>query len=75
MSGHILKCQLKPVNTQDYAVSFTAPEIGRLQAIFPQGVCDWTKPGIGQSEAKGESWFTFSAAGEGISRQALVPRQ
>lgn len=75
VSGHILKCQLKPVNLQDYAVSFTTVEIVQLQAIFPQGVCDWTKPGVGQSEAKGESWFTYAAAGAGVSRQALVPRQ
>ena len=74
LSGHVMKCQLKPVTSQDYAVTFTGPEIGRLQSIFPQGVCDWTKPGVGQSEAKGESWFTFTAPGVGVSRQALVPR-
>jgi hypothetical protein len=49
LAGNILKCQLKPVVATDYAVSFTAAELSRLNAIFPDGVCDWTKPGVGQT--------------------------
>lgn len=44
-----LKCQLKPVSAADYGVSFSAGELTRLQAIFPLGVCDWTKPGVNQT--------------------------
>ena len=32
----------------DYQVPFSAAQQTRLQQIFPQGVCDWTKPGVGQ---------------------------
>jgi hypothetical protein len=46
LSGNILKCQLKPVDPTDYAVTFTPAEMARLQAIFPEGVCDWSKRGV-----------------------------
>ena len=42
----VLKCQLKPVTLADYTVSFTAAESARLQGIFPNGVCDWSKRGV-----------------------------
>ncbi len=46
---NILKCQLKPLSFGDYSgIVFTAGQQSRLQAVFPGGVCDWTKPGVGQ---------------------------
>ena len=30
----------------------------RLQAIFPDGVCDWSQPGVSQSGLRG-TWLTF----------------
>src|SRR5262249_60398206 len=44
----ILKCQLKKIDMTDYKVTFTAAQQGRLAQIFPNGVCDWSKPGVGQ---------------------------
>lgn len=49
VSVNKLKCQLKPVTTADYAVTFTADEMTRLKSIFPSGVCDWSKPGVNQT--------------------------
>jgi hypothetical protein len=46
LSGSILKCQLKPIDPADYAPSFSATDMARLHAIFPNGVCDWSKPGV-----------------------------
>lgn len=43
-----LKCELKPVSSGDYKVAFNAAQLARLQAIFPGGVCDWSKPGVNQ---------------------------
>ncbi|MFN3440250.1 MAG: DUF6351 family protein [Acidovorax sp.] len=43
-----LKCALKPVSAASYSVAFSPSELARLQAIFPSGVCDWSKPGINQ---------------------------
>ena len=48
VANDVLKCQLKPINTGDYAVPFTPTELAQLAAIFPQGVCDFSKPGLGQ---------------------------
>ena len=48
----ILKCQLKPLDPAEYAPAvLSATQITRLQAVFPDGVCDWSKPGVGQQEA------------------------
>ena len=57
-SEDILKCQLKPVAASDYKVTFTAAELARLNAIFPTGVCDWSKPGVNQSLPDG-AWTTY----------------
>ena len=56
----VLKCQLKPFNPGDYpGVVFTAAQLQRLQAVFQAGVCDWSKPGVGQQAA--QSPLTFKA--------------
>ena len=49
----VLKCQLKPITPSDYKVPMTAGELARLAAIFPNGVCDWSKPGANQVGLKG----------------------
>ena len=48
LAANILKCQLRPVDAHDYAVPLATAELARLQAIFPTGVCDWSKPGVNQ---------------------------
>jgi hypothetical protein len=60
LAENILKCQLKPLDPADYApVSFSAAQLARLLATFPDGVCDWSKPGVGQQDAI--SPLTFAA--------------
>jgi len=54
----IAKCQLKPLNPVDYQVFFTPTQWSRLTAAFPDGVCDWTKPGVGQEPLAG-TWLSF----------------
>jgi uncharacterized tannase-like protein DUF6351 len=52
LTENILKCQLKPLNTADYLPAVLSPDqLARLNAVFPGGVCDWSKPGVGQEEA------------------------
>ena len=68
-SEDVLKCQLKPLDAADYgAVTFSAAQWGRLQAVFSTGVCDWSKPGVGQQLAV--SPLTFQA---GPGGQPLPP--
>ena len=62
---NVLKCQLKPLLVTDYTgVSFTAAQQTRLNAVFAGGVCDWSKPGVGQQDPI--SPLTFSAGPGGV---------
>jgi hypothetical protein len=56
--GDIIKCALKPVAMSDYQVTFTSEQQARLKSIFPTGVCDWSKRGVGQQPVGGV-WQNF----------------
>lgn len=58
MANDIAKCALKPLDRSDYNVTFTPDEWVRLEAVFPDGVCDWTQPGIGQVPS--ENWLRYT---------------
>jgi hypothetical protein len=54
----IVKCQLKPLDRAAYGgVTFTDDQWAQLQKAFPDGVCDWSKPGVGQQENL--AWLTY----------------
>ena len=64
-------CLLQPLDRDSYVyvvagqetpvpVPFTDDEWARLEAVFPDGVCDWTKPGLGQGTA--ETWLGYGNA-------------
>ncbi len=68
----ILKCQLKPLDfaSDDYLasdsserVTFTSDHQARLLAVFADGVCDWSKPGVAQQANPG--WMSFTDGPEG----------
>jgi len=59
LGGDILKCRLRPIRFEDYAATFTPAEKARLKAIFPQGVCDYTLPGVKQRPVDG-TWLDFT---------------
>jgi hypothetical protein len=44
----IIKCKLKPIDMADYKVPFNPAQRSRLEATFPSGVCDWSKPSMYQ---------------------------
>jgi hypothetical protein len=56
----VLKCQLKPLRRDDYPVTFSDAEWQRLQQAFPDGVCDYSKPGVAQRGAV--PWMTYQKA-------------
>jgi hypothetical protein len=58
LANDVAKCRLKPVGWRDYRVRFTAAEQDRLRRIFPEGVCDYSKPGIEQVPLRG-TWLSF----------------
>lgn len=50
MSDDVLKCQLKPLDPADYAGGLSAEQLGELASVFPDGVCDYSLPGVGEVE-------------------------
>jgi hypothetical protein len=55
------KCQLKPLNHADYpGITFTQAQWTELQKTFPTGVCDYSKPGVGQQPTI--PWLTYQNA-------------
>ena len=67
-TGDTFKCQLKPLDRSEYtqAIAFTDAEWTALQAAFPDGVCDWSKPGVEQQPTI--PWQTYA---EGPGGKAL----
>src|SRR4051812_42108152 len=56
------KCQLKPLSRDDdYGpIPLTDAQFATLQQIFPNGVCDFTKPAVDQQGAV--PWLTYQRA-------------
>ena len=58
LANDILKCALKPVDPKDYQQALTGDELMRLKAIFPEGVCDYSRPGVKQGALE-ETWLRY----------------
>lgn len=54
----VLKCQKTPVAASVFARAVTDEQVDRLRQVFPDGVCDWSKPSIGNVALEG-TWLTF----------------
>jgi hypothetical protein len=48
LTGEILKCELKAIDARDYKQPLAGDQLARLRAVFPNGVCDYSRPGVGQ---------------------------
>jgi len=64
LAADILKCQLRRLERRDYPVSMTDEEFKRLKALFPEGVCDFTRRGVGQTTMV--PWASFGPAPENL---------
>ncbi len=54
----IIQCRLKPVDAEDYLpTKMSDADLATLRTIFPDGVCDWTRPGVGQQPSV--PWMTY----------------
>lgn len=58
ISEDVLKCALRPIARSEYPSNATVEQLSRLKQIFPQGVCDYSQPGIGQSLTAG-TWQQY----------------
>jgi hypothetical protein len=54
----VLKCQTKAVDASAFTRAVTEQQLDQLRQVFPDGVCDWTRPGVGQVPLSG-TWLTF----------------
>lgn len=69
LAENVLKCQLKPLNTAEYLpATFTAQQLVRLYNTFPDGVCDWNKPGVGQQPPHSPLTFAAGPGGRPLPR-------
>jgi hypothetical protein len=67
LAEDVLKCSLKPLDVADYAPAvLSAAQVARLRAVFPDGVCDWSKPGVGQ-QPTGNAPFSFVGGPGGVA--------
>jgi hypothetical protein len=57
LAEDVMKCQLKPLRRDDYPVTFTDAQWAKLESAFPDGVCDFSKPGVDQRGAV--PWLTY----------------
>jgi hypothetical protein len=62
LTDDVFKCQLKPIDAKDYKTAPSADQMAQLQKIFPAGVCDYSKPGVGQG-AKLVTWAMYKGDG------------
>ena len=53
------KCQLKPLNRNDNygVIAFSDAQWAQMQALYPDGVCDYSQPGVGSQ--KTVPWLTY----------------
>ncbi|MGC2523703.1 MAG: DUF6351 family protein, partial [Stellaceae bacterium] len=58
LENNVLKCRLMPIDRHSYKLAFTASEAAQLKSIFPQGVCDYSEPGVEQQPTDG-TWQFF----------------
>jgi hypothetical protein len=54
----------------DYKIAPTTERLAQLRQVFPEGVCDYAKPGVEQVRLAG-TWVSFKGNGEFT---ALEPR-
>ncbi|MEZ7124804.1 DUF6351 family protein [Nonomuraea sp. AD125B] len=58
VTADIVTCRLTKLKRDGYGVQWTDQQWERLRTIFPQGVCDYSKPGVSQQRTK-NTWQRF----------------
>ena len=56
-----LKCELKPVDRADYKTPLTDAQLASLREVFPGGVCDYNRPGVGKRAP--QTWLSYPRGG------------
>lgn len=78
LASDVLQCALRPLRRSQFSVSFSTSEWSTLRRTFPEGVCDWSVPGVGQRPTT--SWLSYQHGPGGVAlgpaprSQAIGPR-
>ncbi|KAJ5809531.1 uncharacterized protein N7503_001749 [Penicillium pulvis] len=66
----VAKPQLKPINLEDYpGVNFSDKQFQQLKRIFPNGVADWEKPGVGETQSI--PWLSYESGPGGLPMMSV----
>jgi hypothetical protein len=60
LTNDVVKCALKPVDPSDYKQQMSDDQLQQIRSVFPTGVCDFSKPGIGQQVTKA-TWQRYDS--------------
>jgi hypothetical protein len=69
-SNDVIDCALSPLDRHAYSVTFTDGQWARMEAAFPDGVCDWSEAGTGY-QSPPDTWLSFP--GNGVHPVPLGP--
>jgi len=64
----VFKCPLKGVDSADYSLPLSAAQLATVSSVFPNGVCDFTKPGVGKVPLV-DIWLSYPVPGTFSSTQ------
>ena len=67
LTNDIVSCHLKPLDPADYEVQFSGEEWVVLDAVFPEGVCDWTQGDLYGQGYQG-TWLSFGPSEVNLAR-------
>ena len=59
LDGLAGKCALTEIDPGSYSADLTPAQEARLEAVFPDGVCDYGEPGVGIAELSG-TWLDYT---------------
>ena len=65
LTNDVFKCRLKPVSRFAYGQALSEAQFARLRTIFPEGVCDYSRSGIGQGPVK-DTWLAYPQPGQSV---------
>lgn len=72
VTNDYLKCQLKPAHRANYP-PMTGAQFAQLKAIFPAGVCDYSRPPAGQVPLRG-TWLSYPDPGHSVALNLNEPQ-
>lgn len=59
-----LKCELKPVDRGDHTIPLTDLQLASLRGVFPGGVCNYSRPGVGRRAP--QTWLSYPRSGDPV---------